>query len=748
MNTWKRQICVAVATAVASVIATEPVWADTGDLAEVVVTARKRDETLQNVPVTVDVFTEKAIESAGIRNPGDVIAMVPNMSLVQTQNAGTSFVTVRGISQARNSEPSVAVLVDGVLESNPAEFNQELFDIKQIEVLKGPQGALYGRSAIGGAILITTQEPSDHFEGNAKVGFGNGSSEDAALAVSGPLDNANTLKYRASVNYTNTDGFLENTFLNQKADPARDYSGRLRLNWQPNDFFSGDLRVFYDRLETRAFYFVIPRSDESNAFTDFYTPADANNTSTPITVNNPGEDNRDIFNTSLKLDFHTDAGVLSLISAYDKTTEILTGDAWDFRPIVDSALYAIYGADQNQSQYLNVKAYSQEVRFTAKPIGGFSWIAGAYYVHTDRFISTANMYDFGLGVFPVYYTPRANPQNPIASFLADSQNNNAWALFGDATYQFSPAWELDVAARYDEDKRKNTTDTPDAYIQPIDPTAYQGEVRQHTWSELQPKGTLRYKAADNVTFYGGWSRGFRSGGYNQTGVGASALASHLWGVGDEFNAEVADTWEVGMKSSWLDHHLNVNVALFDTKSTNGYFFVYIPANGTQNLGNLDATYKGGELEINAKLNDNFDMYASFGYTDSRIDHPLAGWTPASALPNVVGNEAPLVSRTTINAGIQYHQPVADDLNAVARLDYQQIGRTWWDPYNVTSRNPVNLVDARLGVEAKQWSVMAWSKNLTDQKYNTEFSPGPAFGQSGFLWRALPRQFGVEFRYKF
>src|SRR4030081_3171707 len=160
------------ATALVSLIPAVPASAQTSDLSEIIVTARKRDESFRDVPITVSVFTEQSIQAAGIEKPGDFIAMVPNMTLVETQNAGNAFVVVRGISQARNSEPSVAVLVDGVLETNPAEFNQELFDISQIEVLKGPQGALYGRSAIGGAIIIRTKDPSNEFEGNVRVGVG------------------------------------------------------------------------------------------------------------------------------------------------------------------------------------------------------------------------------------------------------------------------------------------------------------------------------------------------------------------------------------------------------------------------------------------------------------------------------------------------------------------------------------------------------------------------------------------------
>jgi iron complex outermembrane receptor protein len=365
-------------------------------------------------------------------------------------------------------------------------------------------------------------------------------------------------------------------------------------------------------------------------------------------------------------------------------------------------------------------------------VGALEWIAGAYYVHTDRFISTGNMVDTGNGVYPVYEQPRLTGNNPSATFLADSQKQDAWALFADATYDFNPQWQVDVAARYDEDTRKNTTDTPTAFLP--DPSAFYGEVRKHTWDQLQPKGTLRWKPADHLTFYGGWSRGFRSGGFNQTGVGAVAETSHIAGVHDLFNAEVADTWEVGFKGDFPDQRMSISAALFDTKSTNGYFFVFLAANSTQNLGNLDATYKGGEIQIDLRPTDNLSLYASYGYTGSHIDHMED--------PSVVGNQAPLVTRDTVNAGAQFTVPLGNGLDVVTRLDYQRLGTTWWDPYNVTSRKPVNLVDMRLGIQNAKWALTGWVKNLSDSIYNAEFSPG------GFLWKAPPQTYGVEFGYKF
>ena len=701
------------------------------EMEEVLVTARMRSESRQDVPITVNVFTAENIEAAGIQKPADFISRVPNMTLVETQNAGNAFVVLRGISQARNSEPSVAVLVDGVLETNPAEFNQELFDIEQIEVLKGPQGAVYGRNAIGGAIIIRTKDPGDEFEGRVKLGAGNGSSINAQGEVSGPI--GDTFGYRASVNYYDTDGYLPSTFLGGKADPVQSLAGRLRLTFKPSDTFSGDVRLSYENLDTRGFYFVIPRDDEANPFSTFTTPPNANDVSSPIQVDQTGVDNRDLFTGAVKLDFKLGGGTLSSISSYNSTEEIITGDAYDFRPAANSIFNVLLGFDLNQSQFLDLSSWSQEVRFTSSDEGRLRWILGGYFVHTDRFISTGNMVDDGTGVYPVYHHPRLTGNNPSATFLADSQDNDAWAVFGDATFEISDQFELDVALRYDEDRRENTTETPTAFLP--DPSASTGEVRTETFSETQPKVTLRYKPSDDITLYGGWSRGFRSGGFNQTGVGAVAAANGIVGVSDVFQAETADTLEAGFKTRLFDDMLSFNGAVFTTKSENSYFFVFLAANSTQNLGNVPRTrINGFELEAVARPARYLQLNAAWGMTFSNIkEFPD---------PAVIGNEAPLISRSTLNIGAQFAPMITDSLDGLFRIDYRRTGRTWWEPYNTTVRDPVDLVDARAGVEGENWGLFVYAKNLFNEEYNAEFSPG------GFVFKARPRVYGVEANFEF
>ena len=181
--------------------------------------------------------------------------------------------------------------------------------------------------------------------------------------------------------------------------------------WKPTEQFTGDLRLYYNRVETTAYYFVIPRSMRRIHSPAFIAP-DANDTTSPIQNNNLGTDNRDIFDTALKLDFGLNYGTVTSVTDYNHTKEIDTGDAYDFRPIPNSLLWFFTGGvpgflggpfDESQSQYIDVKTWSQELRFTSPKVGGFSWIAGAYYLHTDRFISTGNLVDRGLGVPAVYH---------------------------------------------------------------------------------------------------------------------------------------------------------------------------------------------------------------------------------------------------------------------------------------------------------------------------------------------------------
>lgn len=689
---------------------------------EIVVSALRRDTRLQDTPAAITAFDSKAIEAAGIDRPSDFVELTSNVQLIETQNVGNAFIIIRGITQNRNSEPSVAVVVDGVQQVNAAQFNQELFYIEQIEVLKGPQGGLYGRNAIGGAIVITTKDPSDELEGRIMAGIDNGFGYTVRAGLSGPI--SDTVKFHLSGSFRDSNGYIPNTFLGEDADPVQDFSIRGKVLWRPTDNFSVDLRGFISKLKTQAFYYNIVN--------------DVNDVSLPVRVNNAGQDDRDIYSVSAKIDYQADWGQIRSVTSYDRISEILTGDAFNFLPIPESLFFSFLGFDLNQSQYLDVRAISEDLRISSRDDQKFSWSIGTYLIQTDRYISTGNLVDTGAGVFPVFRTPSTNPLNPQATFLADSQDNFAWAVYVGLGYEFSKALRIDGSLRYDRDNRSNTTLTPPAFIPVVTgfPAGTTGEVRDRSFSSWQPKVTVTWKPVTNLTLYGGYSRGFRSGGFNQTGVGAVAAGTGVVGVNDIYEAEIADTVELGFKSTLFNNLLTFNGSGYTTSSRNGYFFVFLAANSTQNLGNVPKVrLTGFELESAIHPARGLDFNVGLGVTYSNIER--------FPDPTVVGNEAPFISRYTLNVGAQYESRInGGDLKARARIDYRRIGRTWFDVTNSTSRDPVDLVDTRVSLDGGRWTLSAFADNLFDKKYNAEFSPG------GFVFKARPRIYGLEGTVKF
>ena len=245
----------------------------------------------------------------------------------------------------------------------------------QIEVLKGPQGGLYGRNAIGGAIIITTKKPTQEFSGNITAGIDNGFGYFLRGGVSGPV--AENVFFRVAGSYYDTDGFIPNTFLGEDADPVKDYSLRANLLVEATDRLTIDLRGSMNRLRTQGLYY--------NIVADVNDIAD-------VEVNNPGQNDRDINNVSLKVEYAGDNAVFTSVSSYDTLQEVLTGDAFDFKPIPDSFFFNLFeflfgpgnGFDLNQSQFLDVEAFSQEVRLASPEDGrAFNWMVGGYLIDTQ-----------------------------------------------------------------------------------------------------------------------------------------------------------------------------------------------------------------------------------------------------------------------------------------------------------------------------------------------------------------------------
>jgi iron complex outermembrane receptor protein len=650
---------------------------------EIVVTARQRSESLQKVPDSVTAFSSQTIEEAGIRSIDDVTNLMPNISLVDTQDAGTVAINIRGIGQVRNGEAPVALVIDGVQMTSTDMIKQALFDLEQIEVLKGPQGALYGRNAIGGAINITTKRPTNELEGRVSLDYSNGDDRRVSGTLSGALV-PDLLLFRFTGDYRKFDGVFNNVTLNRKVDFLEDVNLRGRLLFTPSERLTIDLRGAYGDLKAGASWYIpLPNGQP-------------NNTSIPIQADFLGESPRKVKDGSLKIDYEFDAFTLSSISAFNDTKIDLSEDL-DWLPV------AILGATQLRSY----KSYTQEFRLSSPSSQRLRWTAGAYLVDAKPSVDTV-----------VLISP-----NPTASGLPESayiqfpvaratEDILTMAAYGQVNYSATDKLELTAALRYDNDKREQTN------------RLVPGPEREAKFNEWQPKLSVKYSFSADSMVYATAARGFRSGGFNPP----TPVFPEI------YQPEVADTLEVGTKNSLLERRLTLNAAAFYMNYKNQQVFILNVGNqGIVNVAKTDIY--GFEVEAQARPVRNVQLGASLGFIDTKIKD-------FNGTPQFRGNKVPLTYRWSYTAFGQYRIPVGD-AGIVARVDYSGRSGNFWHIDNADKQKPVHLANARLTYDAKRYSIGLYATNLFKERYTEEFFAQEFSALANDIrYPGQPRRYGV------
>ena len=478
--------------------------AEEAKLEEVVVVARRRSEDLQQVPIAVTAFTSNEIQSAGISRPQDFISLTPNVSIVDTANAGDTQVTIRGQYSTRDAESTFAYVVDGVLITNPNGFNGELYDIEQIEVLKGPQGAIYGRNAVSGAIIVNTKRPTKEFEASAKGTLGDDNLKKGQAMVSGPLID-DQLYGRLTMFYGKSDGQFENKFTGQddQVNYSEEQAARGRLIWEPTDKLTVDTIGSYREVKGGAInfnaVFALPVAAEYLGNSDLY--GDVNRHNFKYIFNVPGENKQEDTFFSVKSDYEMNFATLTVTAAYDDMKEYLLSDGTSAAfggyslgaeasqtactqtynnfdtSLLQSPFYAIqdglppgvyvpeYGGlngllppyspttcDGYQYQQRDQKSTSLEARLTSNEDGKLRWLAGVYYADIERTAAVGYGADLGLGFRRTIYIPPSGP-NPTDQLFWDKFNTDVYAAFGQVELDVSEKGELALALRYDKEDR-------------------------------------------------------------------------------------------------------------------------------------------------------------------------------------------------------------------------------------------------------------------------------------------------------
>ena len=698
-----RTVCACVACSIAAAAAHSPSRAlaalddGGGFLEEVVVTARKRAETVQDVPIAITAITQDVIEQAGIERVADFAMIVPNFTFQSGVHMGENHLTLRGFSQIQNGPPPAAIVVDGVLMVSPArQFNTEEFDLERIEVLRGPQGALYGRNAIGGAINIVTRPPTNDFEMEGLIGYGRGDDMKARLAVSGPLVEEKLLA-RASVAYRDREGQLQNETTGLLNDRYEDLSTRARLMFMPNEAWKLDLKFGYsDTKGGDPAYVAIPDGQP-------------NENEVPITADTIGNNPREVFDASGVLSWTGQAGTLALTTAYLDSEESLFAD---FDVTAIPILTAARSFDDRGS--------SQELRFTSPDERRLRWIAGAYHVDSQVTIDTLALADIGFFVDPP--EPTGVVDFPVIASV-DRYDFENLAFFGQVEFDLTEQFELEVALRHDDDE--------------IELTSASG-TQSASFSKLQPKVSINYRFPGNAIVYGSYGEGFRSGNFNpsEATIGEPVM-----------RAESAETFEIGFKGMLLNNRMSVNVAAFHTKLEDAQQQVLDFTTGS-NVGlNVDeSTIRGIEIETASVLAEGFVLNLSGGWMDTEIDE-------FSADPTAVGNQLPRVPEYTLNCGFTFETSAGERWGLRFRTDYNRQGAAPWHVDNVDVRRATDYLNARASVHTRdeRFGISAWIKNALDDRTTQDFQAveysGHPLGLDVFS-PVLGTTYGVELTTRF
>ena len=734
-------LCAAVSLFAVTSLATQ-VKAQTGGIDEIVVVSRKVSENLQDVPIAVTAFSATDIEDAGIQRPEDFIGMTPNVVMVNTANAGDSQVTIRGITSTRDAESNFALVIDGVLLTNPNAFNRELLDIEQIEVLKGPQGALYGRNASSGAILISTQKPDG--EGGSKISFGYGSNGSYKIQGLTNIKVADNITGRISASTSSTDGFEKNLYTGK--DDAIDYFEDTTLRGRfivDTADASWDVRGGYSKVSGGAINFnatfALPSFASGFSNPDYH--ADVNDHVFQYSPNIKPENEQETLDFSAKYETELSNGhTLTATLAYNNLEEWLISDgtaasfgiyaatlascATDLQNAAIATLINAYpgtytfgtpatsllGAytastcDGYQYQERNQEDMSLEVRLQGTT-NAVDWILGGYVANIDREVAVS--YGADLGTRPQQQAYVAGVTDLL---FWDDFSTDVYSIFGQANYDLSDATELAIEARFDREERSVTNKVPKVGKSRMDSNGdgvadttssinpgratISADIpkRDDTYEQLQPKLTLGHDLNETTRVYGSYGYGFRSGGFNSLGSQALIQASFNDVIGtalnvtDQYEKEVSKALELGFKGRYMDNRLQLNGAIFQTEVEDNQFFEFFA--GTFGLMRVVTTIdelelQGAELDFKFAATDKIRIDGGVGVTDGEIKEN-------KHRPYTVGNDAPLTPDYTANLGVQYTTQLGK-LESVLRVDYARVGETNF--HTVQNNQPVTIFEA-------------------------------------------------------
>ena len=686
--------------------------ASTNQLDEVVVTAEKKEELLQKIPASITALNAKQINAFGLWNTKEITGIIPNLySADPGDNRDVN--SVRGIATS-SYDPTVATYIDGVNQFSLDTYIPTLFDVERIEVLRGPQGTLYGRNAMGGVINIITKQPNNASSGFADISVGNYNQQRITAGFKTPLIK-DKLFFGASILSNKRDGYYTNEFTQSSYDNQNGLSGNYFLKYIVSSCW--DINLNFKQLA----------NENQGPFPLVFGTEEALNNPYRLNQNSITTMKDKTSNSSLTIRYTGSGFNFSSQTAYQQNYRYYTNPIdGDFSPIDAISVINNYGSKWN-----NNKVLTQDFKFTSAPSSNskLKWTAGAFLFYQDapvkqatRFGIDANLMMIGDSLFSIINT--------------STTLKKGFAIYGQATYALSDKLNMSFGLRNDYENQ--TQSILGEYQRDPSPELYtttSDTLGRTNFNALSPKLSLDYQVNNNSLWYGSYSKGFRAGGLSPLSSDPSQppLVGYL--------PEYSNNFETGIKNNWLSNKLILNIALFYTKVTDAQVPSLILPDAitiTKNTGQLSS--KGVEAELMFIPTKGVLLQYAFGTTSASYDKLEIASQGASV--NLAGKRPIFTPSSTSLLAAQYSFPVSSELQIMLRGEWKYIGTTYFDLANNIQQSPYHLLNAKLGMEYKRTALSFWAKNLAGAKY---ISYGYDFGA---VHLGDPAIFGTSFSYKF
>lgn len=710
---------------------------------EIIVSAQRREQSLQEVPISISAYKGDELQQLKVDSPVQIAALSPGFFASSSRGDNNPIFAIRGIGLNdlfTNNNPTVGVYVDEIVQPFTPLLGFQMFDIERVEVLKGPQGTLYGRNTTGGAVNFVTRKPSDELSGYASASYSRFDRMEAEGAVGGAI--TDTLAIRIAGKTTQqSGGWQTNTLTGEEIGHVNRNAIRAQALWRPSDNFDALFKAGYYsedsdlQLRQHMGFLAAPFSfapcqgyidgvrDEGNCV-DFLGYSD--NGSDPRKVENSAtyghRNDTNAHDFGLTMNWNLDGVKVTSVSGYTKFKRS-AGDDSDGGGLIE--LDTLFTDD--------IKAFSQELRFTSDDDNALSWVAGGFFSHDELNGGALQALDDH-----IFHT-RAD--------TTYTQKSTSYAAFGQADWAFADRLTLTAGLRYTYEKKKfayNSIDL-DPYGTSTLPTPVAGINDSFDQDNISGKVGLNFEATDNLMLYVSASKGFKSGGYK------AAIAFNP----DElapFMGEKLYAYEVGAKSTLFDGSLNLNLAgyYYDWKDFQAFVTEVRSGINVIVLSNAgDARIFGAEAAANFRPTDNFSLQLSANLMDTKIKN----FNNAPGTPDFSGNDVSYAPQFSFSGVMRYDLPIEGaGFKMYVLTDASYRDRVYFSLANrlQNSQSGYWLAGARIAATSldEKWELAFWAKNLTNKYYVTQSydNYGGIFPSSNYL--GDPRTYGATVSYRF